>query len=129
MVISPLRGDEMADLVAYLDSVGYFASSGDAKKGQKLAGDKGCAVCHSVSDLGQTAGREFSSRQGPVEAPAMVISFAWNHSLLIEEAAGQATAAWRPLGADEMADLMAFVRWRGRERTRDGAYPGTIQAP
>lgn len=129
IVVLPLRGDEMADLVAYLDSVGYFASSGDAERGRKLAGDRGCGVCHSVSGLGQTVGRELISRQGPVEAPAMVISFAWNHSLLIEEAAGQATAAWRPLGADEMADLMAFVRWRSKERTRDGASPGTTQAP
>ena len=129
IVVLPLRGDEMADLVAYLDSVGYFASSGDAERGRKLAGDRGCGACHSVSGLGQTVGRELISRQGPVEAPAMVISFAWNHSLLIEEAAGHATAAWRPLGADEMADLMAFVRWRGKERTRDGASPGTTQAP
>ena len=124
----PLRGDEMADLVAYLDSVGYFASSGDAKKGQKLAGDKGCGVCHSVSGLGTPAGNE-PLRRGPVVAAATVISFAWNHSLIIEEAAGQAMAAWRPLGADEMADLMAFVRWRGRERIRDDASPGTTQAP
>lgn len=124
----PLRGDEMADLVAYLDSVGYFASSGDAKKGQKLAGDKGCGVCHSVSGLGTPVGNE-PSRRGPVVASAMVISFAWNHSLIIEEAAGQATAAWRPLGADEMSDLMAFVRWRGRERARDGMSPGTTQGP
>jgi cytochrome c2 len=126
IVILPLRGDEMADLVAYLDSVGYFASSGDAKRGRKLAGDKGCLVCHSASDLGATVGREVIWPQGRA-APTMMISFAWNHSLIIDEAAGQATIAWRPLQADEMWDLMAFVRWRGR--ASDGTSPGMIQAP
>jgi cytochrome c2 len=125
---TPLRGDEMADLVAYLDSVGYFASSGDAKRGRQLAGDKGCLVCHLASDLGATVGRELIWPQGRA-SQTMVISFAWNHSLIIDEAAGQATVAWRPLRADEMLDLMAFVGWRGREWTRDDTSPKTIQAP
>lgn len=128
IVISPLRGDEMADLVAYLDSVGYFAYPGDARRGQKLAADKGCLVCHFASGLGATAGRE-SIRGRGFEGPTTVISFAWNHSLLIEEAGEQAKAAWRPLGADEMADLMVFVRSRGGAWGRDGPSPGAIQAP
>ena len=52
-----------------------------------------------------------------------MISFAWNYSLIVESAAGQAKAAWRPLGAEEMADLMAFLRSLKRERPerlRDG---------
>lgn len=42
IVIPQLRPDEMADLVAYLSSIGYLASPGDARRGQKLAVDKGC---------------------------------------------------------------------------------------
>jgi hypothetical protein len=119
----------MADHVAYLDSVGYFASPGDAKRGQALARDKGCVLCHAVPGVGTTVGREVAWRQGP-DAPTTVISFAWNHALLIEEAGGPAAAAWQPLGADEMSDLMAFVRSRGRERgARDGMAPATPQAP
>lgn len=128
IVISQLRGDEMADLLAYLDSVGYFAYPGDAKRGQKLAVDPRCLVCHSAPGLGATVGREIIWPQG-LEASTVVISFAWNHSLIVETAPGQATATWRPLGAEEMADLMAFVRSLGREGVRDGMSPGTIQAP
>ncbi len=128
IVIPQLRGDEMADLVAYLYSVGYFAYAGDAKRGQKLAVDKGCLVCHPAAGLGATVGREIIWRRG-LEAPTTAVSFAWNHSFIIEEAAGQAKAAWRPLGADEVSDLMAFVRSRGREWVRDGTSPGTTQAP
>jgi mono/diheme cytochrome c family protein len=128
IVISPLRGDEMADLVAYLDSVGYFADPGDAKRGQKLAGDPGCVVCHSLHGLGATVRRETIWPPGR-EASAVVISLAWNHSLIVETAAGQATAAWRPLKAEEMGDLMAFVRSLGSEWGRDGMSGGTVQAP
>lgn len=128
LVIPPLRGDEMADLVAYLDSVGYFADPGDATRGQKLAADPGCVVCHAAHGLGATVGRAISWPQG-VEASTVVISLAWNHALIVETAAGQAKAAWHPLGAKEMGDLMAFVRSLGRERGRDGMSPGTIQAP
>ena len=128
LVISALRGDEMADLVAYLDSVGYFASPGDAKRGQALAGAKGCVFCHAAPGVGTTAGREVAWRPGP-DAPTTVISFAWNHALLIEQAGGPAVE-WQPLAADEMSDLMAFVRSRGRERgASDGMVPATPQAP
>ena len=123
IVIPPLRGDEMADLVAYLDSVGYFADPGDATRGQKLAADPGCVICHSAHGLGAMVWP-----QG-LEASTVVISVAWNHALVVETAAGQAKAAWHPLGAEGMGDLMAFVRSLGRERGRDGMSPGTIQAP
>ncbi len=127
VMIAQLRGDEMADLVAYFDSVGYFAYAGDAKRGQTLALDKACVVCHSAHGLGTPIGREIIWPQG-FEASTVVISFAWNHSLIVEKAAGQAKAAWRPLGAEEMANLMAFVHSLGREPVRDGSS-GTIQAP
>jgi mono/diheme cytochrome c family protein len=132
VVIPQLRADEMANLVAYLDSVGYFADSGNAKRGQNLALDKACVVCHSAHGLGAPIGREIIWPQG-LEASTVVISFAWNHSLIVESAAGQAKAAWRPLGAEEMADLMAFVRSLNRERPerlRDGsATSEKFQAP
>lgn len=126
--ISQLRGDEMADLVAYLDSVGYFAYPGDAKRGRNLALDKACVVCHSGHGLGAPIGREIIWPQG-LEASTVVIAFAWNHSLIVGQAAGQAKAAWRPLGAEEMADLMAFVRSLAGERVRDGTSSGTTEAP
>jgi len=128
IVISHLSGDEMADLVAYLDSVGYFAYPGDAKRGQNLALDKACVVCHSAYGVGAPIGRENTWPQG-LEASTVVISFAWNHSLIVDQAPGQAKAAWRPLAAEEMADLMAFVRSLSRERVREGTFSGTTQAP
>ena len=127
IAISTLRGDQMADLVAYLDAVGYFADPGDAKRGQQLAADPGCVGCHSAHGLG-APGREIIWPHG-LEASTTVISVAWNHALIGERAAGQAKAAWRPLGAREMADLLAFVRSLGREGVRDGRPPTTIQGP
>jgi mono/diheme cytochrome c family protein len=109
-VVSPRLGDgEMADLVAYLDSIAYFASAGDAKRGQKLASDKGCLVCHSAYVRGaQIAGTIIQSQD--LESPAAMISLAWNHAVAVAEAPEQAMAAWRLPETQAMIDLMAFVR-------------------
>jgi len=127
ILIPQLRADEMADIVAYLYSVGYFTYPGDAKRGQKLAVDTGCSVCHSAYSRGAAPSRDWP--QGP-EPPTVVVSFAWNHSLIVEKAAGgRAKAAWRPVRAEDMADLMAFVRSLAREALKDGMSPRTTQAP
>src|SRR5262249_18513797 len=60
-----LRPEEMADLVAYLYSVRYFAS-GNISAGWRVMADKGCLQCHSVfgergkpaSDLTKTRGMD-----------------------------------------------------------------------
>ena len=44
--VPQLSPEEMADLVAYLYSVGYFAGGGSIPRGWVVATNKGCLHCH-----------------------------------------------------------------------------------
>lgn len=126
--VAPLRADEMADLVAYLESIGYFAYPGNAERGQKLAAAKGCRVCHAAFGSGASLPEEIS-RPERFGSPPAVVALAWNHSIIVEKAAGRAKAEWRPLSAEEMTDLIAFVRASSGTQMRHRTFPEAIQAP
>jgi mono/diheme cytochrome c family protein len=101
-----LQASEMADLVAYLYSLRYFADSGDRNRGRVLIRQKGCLECHSLNGQGgQTAGN-LSGGKGPSK-PAGVISALWNHTV-ISEGQPSESAFWPVFRPGEMADLVAF---------------------
>jgi mono/diheme cytochrome c family protein len=105
--VPQLRAEEMADIVAYLYAVQYFAVPGDRQRGARVAKDKGCLGCHTVLARDGTAPAELSRVAG-LESPAGVIGALWNHSFLADPAA--AKRGWSELRPDEMADLLAFLR-------------------
>jgi mono/diheme cytochrome c family protein len=105
--VPQLRAEEMADIVAYLYAVQYFAVPGDRQRGVGVAKAKGCLGCHTLRARDGTAPVELSRVTG-LESPAGVVAALWNHSFLAEPAA--ATRGWAELRADEMADLLAFLR-------------------
>jgi len=105
--VPQLRAEEMADIVAYLYAVQYFAVPGDRQRGARVAKDKGCLGCHTLRARDGTAPVELSRVAG-LESAAGVVAALWNHSFLAEPAAAQ--RGWAELRADEMADLLAFLR-------------------
>lgn len=108
-----LGADEMADLVAYLHSIGYFAEPGDPRKGRERVTDKGCLGCHAVSGTaGKTAG-DLAWVKG-LESPATVISALWNHAFVMGDQTECRKAAWPQFRPEEMADLVSFLQGRGR---------------
>jgi cytochrome c2 len=110
--IPKLSGDEMADLVAYLYSVQYFAESGDPRRGRLHARQKGCLNCHALEGTGGTAAGDLARVTG-FHSDAAVIAALYNHVEVI--GAGKAVA-WPALGAAEMADIIAFVRQMSSSR-------------
>jgi mono/diheme cytochrome c family protein len=106
--VPQLRADEMADIVAYLYAVQYFAVPGDRQRGATLAKDKGCLGCHTVFTRDGQAPTELTRVAG-LESPAGVIGALWNHSFITAgPAAGK--RGWSELRPGEMADLVAFLR-------------------
>lgn len=99
----------MADLLAYLYSVRYFAVAGDAEIGRQLLHDKGCLECHSLGgDGGRTAGDLEQVRD--VAEPASLIAGLWNHVLLAEAAGEGRMGPWSTFSPEEMADVAAFLQ-------------------
>ncbi len=97
-----LESGEVADLVAYLYSVRYFAGAGTESRGRKILEQKGCLVCHTPDQAGAIGNAT------DVRLPAAVVASLWNHVATAGEPA--AGASWPLFDGAEMADLMAYFR-------------------
>ncbi|MEJ2152774.1 MAG: cytochrome c [Gemmatimonadota bacterium] len=106
--VPQLQPEEMADLVAYLYSVRYFAGSGTSQLGRTRVRQKGCLACHSLGGSGGTAAPDLAGI-APLGSPAEVISVLWNHALIDPDSADQ-RHQWPTFSAAEMADLAAFLQ-------------------
>ena len=112
IAVPTLRPEEMADLVAYLYSVRYFAS-GNISRGWKTAYEKGCLTCHAVfGERGKTAG-DLTKYTG-LDSPTAIIAALWNHTLVTAPAPGGTRSAWPVFNSTEMADLVALLQSLGR---------------
>jgi len=109
-----LRAEEMADLIAYLYSVGYFAEAGDPRRGRELARDRGCLRCHALEGKGAQIGPDLARTKG-LDSPPTVISMLWNHGGVMAREARRQKIPWPELRPEEMADLVAFLQ--GLERS------------
>jgi mono/diheme cytochrome c family protein len=110
-----LQAEEMADIVAYLYSVRYFAESGDPQKGRRLVTNKGCLKCHSLEGKGGKVASDFAQVKG-LDSPATVISALWKNSFLMEPLVKRQKFVWPQFTSEEMSDLVAFLQTVGRSR-------------
>lgn len=100
-----LRGDEMADLLAYLHSLEVV---GDPEKGRLVFSAKGCAQCHAVNGKGGKIGPELARTTHP-HPPIELAGMMWNHSPGMT-ALMHAMKIPRPVFEEnEMADLLAYL--------------------
>ena len=99
----------MADLIAYLDTTGYFAGSGSITRGWRVLADKGCLTCHGVhGELGKTASD--LTRAKALTSRAGVLASLWNHTTITAPAPGGGRAPWPTIRPQEMADLVALLQ-------------------
>ena len=108
-----LRAEEMADIVAYLYSVQYFATPGDPRRGEQLVRTKRCLSCHSIGGKGGNVGPDFKKAAG-LDQPATVVSAMWNHASTMEKKMEEMSLQWPVLKGSEMADLVTFMQLLGR---------------
>jgi mono/diheme cytochrome c family protein len=107
ITVPQLRPEDMADLVAYLYSVRYFASGGSVPKGWVVASNKGCLQCHAVSGERGKPASDLTRAKG-LDSSAAVLAALWNHTVVTSRVAGQ-RLEWPMLKADEMADLVTLL--------------------
>ena len=110
-----LQAREMADLVAYLYAVRYFADPADARKGRELVTAKGCLSCHSLEATGGKVGPDLAQVKG-FDSAAAVIAALWNHGFIMAERAERRQVAWPRFRPEEMAHLVAVLQMLGRPR-------------
>jgi cytochrome c2 len=115
IALPQLRAEEMADLVAYLYAVRYFAEPGDPRKGRELLATRGCLTCHSLEGKGGAAAPDLARARG-LDSPAGVVAALWSHSVAGAERPPGSRPTWPELRPGEMADLMAFLQTMSRAR-------------
>ena len=102
-----LQADELADLVAYLEEVRYFAATGDPGRGRKTLVVKACLTCHSVADGGDPARHDLPLTM-TLDSPT-VIAALWNHAFVATRGRRDRDA-WPRDDSRDMADLVAFFQ-------------------
>lgn len=113
--VPQLRADEMADIVAYLYSVQYFARPGDFNRGKALAKTKNCLGCHAAAPEGRNLGPDFRKIER-LDQPVTVVSAMWNHAGLMEQKMGKMALEWPGLTGGEMADLVTYIQQSAQNR-------------
>lgn len=113
--VPQLQASEMADIIAYLYSVQYFAGPGDARRGQKIAEVKGCLGCHSAAGKGGKVGPPFERLKG-LDQPITIIAAMWNHASAMEQKMREKAVAWPVLNGGEMAALVGYLQTLARGR-------------
>ncbi|HTO12594.1 MAG TPA: c-type cytochrome [Candidatus Binatia bacterium] len=105
--VPTMKPEEMADLLAYLYSVRYFAASGDPRQGVQIATAKGCFGCHALGgERGKTASDLL--RAPGLDSPPAVLAALWNHAFVATPAG--AKSPWAQISGEEMAHLTAYLR-------------------
>lgn len=107
MNVPEFRENDLLDLFAYIYVVRYQGEAGDAARGRAVFESKGCAVCHGADGAGK-AGPALKNVTPGMSQDA-ILQMMWNHApkmgaLLVEQ-----DLAWSRLGAQELADLLAFL--------------------
>jgi cytochrome c551/c552 len=104
--VPQLGAEDMADIVAYLYAVRYFAVPGDAGRGAAVARQKGCLGCHTVQARGGKAPVDLARVPG-LDSPARLVAALWNHSFVDAGPTARPPAAEMRPG--EVADLLAYL--------------------
>lgn len=112
-----LKGQEMADILAYLYVSHYFDQVASGQRGQQLLQSKGCLVCHSVRGKGGKIGADFATSK-VVGSPAGLVAGMWNHSRLMEAQAQKQEVPWPVLTGQEMADIAQYFQSLARPPRR-----------
>ena len=107
-----LQAGDMADIIAYLYSVQYFARPGDARRGQDLLAAKGCLSCHSVAGKGGKVGPDFE-RSKELDQPVTIVSNMWNHASAMADKMREKSVTWPVFTEQEMGDIVTYLQTLG----------------
>ena len=99
---------EMQQIISYVWAKQFFATKGDALRGQRTFDSKKCVVCHEDPSSGAPA---LSKPAEPYSAIIMV-SVLWKHGPAMLRKMQEKHIAWPRLSQSEMANLIAYLNSR-----------------
>jgi mono/diheme cytochrome c family protein len=111
--VPQVRAEEMADIVAYLYSVQYFARPGDFGRGKTLAKRKNCLACHGTGAQSANTAPDFK-KMDRLDQPVTIVAAMWNHASRMEQKMGKMSLNWPHFTGSEMADVVTFIQLSGQ---------------
>jgi cytochrome c2 len=113
-------GREMADVVAFLHSVGYFEPGGSPKTGEMLFERRGCSNCHGAHAQGTQLAPALRG-QGRIFTSVTLATALWQHGPKMYRRAQQLGLPWPQLQDSDVGDLLVFLNTAPAERERRSA--------
>jgi len=102
------QGTELADVIAFLYYLPFTGSEGNARRGQQVFSDKGCASCHNP-DAGARIGPDLSQSEA-IGSTLGLATAMWNHAPAMFDVTQLQNVEWPRFEDDEMPDLLAYLR-------------------
>jgi len=112
------EGDEMADLIAYLqraavpaDAEPVYVEPGSPNQGRALFEQKGCVTCHAIRGEGGTPGiPDLGHRRTElVRSVTEVAAFMWDHGVAMQDKMREFKVQPVRFEGNEMADIIAYL--------------------
>lgn len=114
-----LSEQDAADLFVYFFAIRYFEQPGEPKRGRQVFAQKRCSGCHGIESAIRDGIQPVSSWSA-LEDPIVLAQQLWNHSREMRQALERSRVPYPQLSAQQMADLLAYVRTtQGRGRSAE----------
>jgi len=109
-------GDEMGDLLAYLQSGTGGATAdrvyfepGSPRRGRELFSTKHCVECHAIAGAGGKGGPDLGRGRELVDSTFAMAGLMWNHSERMTAEFARRRLARVTFSGQEMADILAYL--------------------
>jgi cytochrome c len=109
VAVPAMDEQQAADLFVFFYAAGYFEMPGDAKRGKQLFLARRCGQCHGI-DSSLRAGIRPVAEWDSLWDPVALAQQMWNHSSDMARALHQSEVPYPLLSAQEMTDLLAWLR-------------------
>jgi len=103
-----LEGTDMADLLAMLASLRYYEPTGSPLVGQRVFGERGCAICHGTKAEGTKLGPPLKAGAEAYTAVSFTAAL-WRHGPGMAKSAEQSGVPWPTLQPRDVGELVAFL--------------------
>ncbi|NIR44758.1 MAG: c-type cytochrome [Gemmatimonadetes bacterium] len=100
------EGTEMADIIAFLYYLRFYAGAGDVQIGEQVFERKGCSACHG----GDAAVGPDLAQSRAVLTPLGLATAMWNHAPAMYDMIQLGDVEWPLFENEEMRDLSAYLQ-------------------
>ena len=109
--------NELADMVAFLQGVGYFEPIGSAQEGRKLFANKSCGQCHGSEAEGTRRGPALR-KDGRAFTSVTLATALWSHGPKMYLRAKDQGLPWPILAEGDLAPLLGYLNTSPQEEQR-----------